>query len=328
MPRIVRQLDRGLAPAHRTWPFGLVAGLAFLAGCYGVPKSTPPELSPAPRTSGSLPLVEESLARAAAAQELPAPPPVAASLLAAMGPQPTTPELDLAVTTETPSSPVQTATTASSPAPPARPVAAALTAWLEGNPQEATAHLQSLAPKDQEVLRRLLPFLVEMDQRGLFLASASKEKAQAFLDTLHALEIEVLPFAPVNMGQLIFCTWVRGYGQYQARKNNHFRPGDFTWVYVELRNIHDQRLPDGRFGLKLTGQLEICRQDGQPIGKPITMIAENLSMTPRRDFFIRFDYTVPAHLPPGPYQMRLRITDQATSRTAESTASFVVLAGD
>jgi hypothetical protein len=304
---------------------GGLASLVALVGCYGVPKPTTPELSPLPRTSAPLPMVEESLARAALAKELPETPAAHLSLVAAVGPPPAIVEIPKVAAPDV--GPHVPEVNKPAAPPPLRPVLAALEAYFQNKPQEAMQHMQALAPKDQELLLRLLPYLAEMDQRGLFIASISQEKAQSFLDTLQAVETDVRPLAPLVLDRLIFCRSIKGYGQYIPHSQPHFRPGEVTRVYAELRNVNDQRLPDGTYGLLLHGQLELCRADGQLIGKPNILESESLSRSPRRDFFLRFFYTIPAHLTPGPYQLRLRITDHHTGRTAESKAAFIVLAG-
>lgn len=321
---VLRWADRLTSLAAGLRAGGLVS-LVVLLGCYGVPKPTTPELSPTPRASAPLPMVEESLARAALAKELPEAPAANMSLVAAVGPPPAIVEIKPAAAPEIGPTVMAVNNKPATPPPP-RPVLAAFEAYLQKKPEEAVQHLQALAPKDQELLLRLLPYLAEMDQQGLFVASVSKDKAQSFLDTLQAVETDLRPLAPLVLDPLVFCRTIQGYGQYSPRTQSHFRPGEATRIYAELRNVNDQRLPNGRYCLRLQGHLELRRADGQVIGQPIVLESESDSLSPRRDFFLRFIYTVPKHLPPGPYQLRLRITDHDTGRTAESSAPFIVLA--
>ncbi|HMP02347.1 MAG TPA: hypothetical protein PKD86_11065 [Gemmatales bacterium] len=321
-----------MKPASLSWKtgkgwqatlLGWACGLAC-AGCMGPPKNTTPELPAMPRASGPLPLVEETLALAEITKELPGTGESGPERLLAGAP-PVMPELVPASAPEAPPH-ITPALAQELVVTPPRPVRSALDAYLRHGPEAAAQALEALPAKDQEVMQRLLPFLAEMEKNGLFVASLSKERAQAFISTLQMIEGDLTTLAPLALEELTFCRSIDGFGRYVPRPAQ-FRAGDTTWVYAELRHINDVKLADGKFGIQLQGQLEVIRADGQLAVPPSVMESGGTySRSQRRDFFLRFGYTIPSQLPPGSYTLRLVITDRATGRKAESSIKFRVAA--
>jgi hypothetical protein len=191
----------------------------------------------------------------------------------------------------------------------ARPLALALEAFLANRPEEAIRHLEIYAPRDQELVMRLMPVLSTVDQVGLLTAQPKPELVQRALDAVRQIEADLRPLAPLRLERLTFCREVRLYGRFSPILAARFQPGDACFLYAELYNLVDRRMPDG----KAVGPIEPL----QP--------AADYSASPRHDNFVRITFRVPAHLPPGPYTLRVRIDDLDTGRVAEAALPFQVV---
>lgn len=206
-----------------------------------------------------------------------------------------------------------------------RPLALALEAFLSNRPDEAIRHLQSYAPRDQEIVMRLLPLLAAIDQHGVATAQPQSEQIQQHLRTLAEIETELRPLAPLLLERLTFCHDIRGYGLINQVKSNRFQPGESCWLYAEMRNLVDRRLPNGTYQVRLRGMIELFGADGKPIGRVDRMASESSSASPRLDNFVRMEFRVPPQLAPGQYSVRVRIDDVHTGRAAEALLPFQVV---
>src|SRR5207244_1106068 len=93
--------------------------------------------------------------------------------------------------------------------PPSRPLALALDAFLANRPDDAIRHLQSYAPRDQEIVMRLLPLLSAIDEKGIATAQPKSDQIQQFVNTLDQIEHELKPLAPLRLERVAFSSEVR-----------------------------------------------------------------------------------------------------------------------
>lgn len=212
------------------------------------------------------------------------------------------------------------------PKRPARPLVLALEAFLNNRPEEAIRQLHTLAARDQEVVMRLLPLLAAIDQGGLLIDRPKAELVQQQLASLREIEAELRAAAPLHLERLVFCHEIKSFGRFTPVKSAQFQPGESKWLYAEVRNLVDRRLPDGLHAVRLKGMIELRDSEGKPVGPVEWMHSDaNSSASARQDYFVRMDFRVPPRLPPGPYTVRVRIDDLDTGRAAEASLPFQVV---
>lgn len=201
------------------------------------------------------------------------------------------------------------------------PLVWALEAFLEDRPSEAMKYLQAYAPKDQELVLRLLPIVAQAAKGGAEADRPSPEELRALIGSLQSLLAELQASAPLVIDKLVFCRRVRGFGQFERLPTNQFRPGDQVYLYAELHNLADRRIKD-QYLTHLASTLEIRTADCRVVRTLPVQSVPDRSESFRTDHFTVIRFPIPADLQPGIYDLRVRIMDQETHREAVQFLSF------
>ena len=121
-----------------------------------------------------------------------------------------------------------------------------------------------------------------------------------------------------------FCSAINGFGSVEGFPSADFSTGQPVLIYAEVENFRSRLTEQGAYHTEFSAVLEILRDD-QPIESiPIDVIADEAG-TRRTDFYLSFDdLTIPAHLNPGQYSVRLRLRDQLSRQQADASLPFNV----
>lgn len=194
------------------------------------------------------------------------------------------------------------------------PLAAALTCYLQDQPQKASALLQAYPASSQAVYHQLLPVLAELTHHGL--EQLPPKEAAAFHEQLTALAEQLRPRSRLLLANMCFCRRIDGFGQYQRLPEGHvFRagrrgePGEPVQLYVEVRNFALARCPQG-YKTYLSSTVEICDAHGQQQWYHSFKDQEGplYRQSPWQDCFGCYRFALPI-LPPGSYTLILTIRD-------------------
>ncbi|MCP5487454.1 MAG: hypothetical protein H7A43_02300 [Verrucomicrobia bacterium] len=133
------------------------------------------------------------------------------------------------------------------------------------------------------------------------------------------------PPPTLNLAKAVLCSSVRGYGDYDPLDGIRIRGAGTRPVFLYTEVEHFQSLPaeeEGRYLVRLTQAWALYDAD-QPDGEPVWVeppaAATDWSRNIRRDFYLVQLLTIPDSVPPGSYQLRITVTDQAVGRTASAT---------
>jgi hypothetical protein len=209
---------------------------------------------------------------------------------------------------------------------------AALRCVLEKRPGEALGLLQRYDKSSQELLLALLQVAAPLGEGDL--GRASPQEAAVLLDRLNALAQALRARAPFTVDKICFCRAVWSFGAYEPLPNDcQFRagtgelPGERVLVYAEVRNFAS-RPRDNFYETCLAGTLEILDFHGRLVTK-LDLRCVDLSLTPRQDCFIKFQFPVPPKVPPGQYTLRVWVRNEggpAPRVAAPCTLDFRVTA--
>jgi hypothetical protein len=106
-------------------------------------------------------------------------------------------------------------------------------------------------------------------------------------------------------------------------------PGERIQVYAEVRNF-TSRPYNGEYETKLSCLLEI--REGEKVTRTINLdTCIDRSQTPRHDYFLNFQFPVPARLKPGWYTLWITVRDvtggeASAARIARKSVDFKVCA--
>ena len=194
------------------------------------------------------------------------------------------------------------------------PLLTALRLVLEKHPNEARRLLEKYDKPDRDQLLALLRLTADVSSGDL-----PPGEAEELLEQLHHLTCHLSCCAPLTLGKVCFCRKIESFGQYHAvdggpefQAGCEGRPGERVQVYAEVRNF-SSRLHKGQYETLLTSSLEIYDGHCPPGGKCRPVVTMNLgtcidrSQTARQDYFLNFQFHVPARLPPGLYTLRVTV---------------------
>jgi hypothetical protein len=201
------------------------------------------------------------------------------------------------------------------PAPrPDAPLVAALRCVLNKHPDQARQVLEKDGRSDRELLLGLLRLagsLSEGEIEGL-----SPEEVAVTLEHLHVLAQRLRPRASLQLERMCFCRRIESFGQYDPLPISHAfqagsagRPGERVQVYVEVRNF-DSAARQNHFETKLNSALEIIDEQRRRVVVMNLGTCTDVSQTPRQDYFLNFQFHVPAGMPPGLYTLWVTVKDE------------------
>jgi hypothetical protein len=218
---------------------------------------------------------------------------------------------------------------------PEEPLIAALRCFLDKQPAEAVDYLKGYDRANQEALLCLLPLAVRLSQGSL--DEAGPQEAEEMVEQLHSLELPLRLRAPLRITRMCFCRWIKAFGHYEPVADGQAtfeaggdgRPGGLVQVYAEVRNFTStDQGPDHVTQLLSWGEIRDYAH-GQLVARIPFPNPDDVSRSPRQDYFINYCFRVPANLPPGPYTLWIYVKDlaQPGRPPARRSLDFRVLAG-
>jgi hypothetical protein len=152
------------------------------------------------------------------------------------------------------------------------------------------------------------------------------DRAALALQQLRAATAHLQPSARLELHGLVFCEGIDGFGVYQPFERNVFRPGQPVLLYGEVRNFQTELSAAGQYRTVLRSTIEILRNgvDGELVERKQFDPTEDISRSPRTDYFHSYKLDLPNDLTPGPHTLRLTLEDQLSGKIASSTINFLV----
>jgi hypothetical protein len=222
---------------------------------------------------------------------------------------------------------------------PEAPSVQVLRALLDHRPEEEIdEQLQSYDPITREAMLLLLTSIAQFQQTGGVERMSPRDLA-ACTDRLNTLTASLRGRAQLILERMCFCRSIRNFGDYTPLPPEHafFQPGEMAEIYIQVRNVSSRRVRDKYVTvLKVRGEVYNENSGGQP---PITWASpprQDVSASPRQDYYINFQFRVP-NCPAGLYTIRLFVEDWTDalpeakqvpeSRIAQRTLDFRVGGG-
>jgi hypothetical protein len=211
------------------------------------------------------------------------------------------------------------------------PVVNALREAIETNPSQAHEVLIGQDLPEKKKLPALLKLTKTVGEADL--DKLSTEEVTHLLDQLTALRDSLRRRALLSLEKVCFCKTIEGFGHYYPKQEPTFnagkegRPGEQVQVYAEVRNFQSRK-QEGNHETILATTLDILDEKQEAVVTMDLGHCQDLSQTPRQDYFLNFQFRVPARLKPGAYTLRLTVKDVtqkvSKERTAQTTLDFKV----
>jgi hypothetical protein len=224
-------------------------------------------------------------------------------------------------------------------APPESPLLTAFRSLLANRSADALEQLQSYDAASREMLMTLLPMAARVGDGGL--NHSTPQETAVLLEQLRTLEGVLRPRSALALNQARFCRKINGFGDYQPWPDDHVfqagtadQRGERMQVYVEVGNFAS-RLNGTTYETSLGGVVEIRDSNNKAVSRMDFPPRVVRSQTPRADYFLNFQFYLPAPLPEGRYTLNVLVKDvldpatgDAASRNASRTLNFTVGAPD
>lgn len=193
---------------------------------------------------------------------------------------------------------------------------------LAGRQSDAMSPVQGAVPAQQDYWSKQLFALSSLlDNRQ---QPDDKQRAAGSLIHLDHARAKLAELATLQVRNLTFVESVDGYGVYERRQQNEFRPGDPVILYAEVENFRSDSSQEG-YRTALSTSYEVVDSNGQRVDGQQFPDVEDICQNQRRDFHMQYGVSLPTRIYPGDYQLRLTITDQLSHKIGQASVPFVIV---
>jgi hypothetical protein len=183
---------------------------------------------------------------------------------------------------------------------------------LDHHPEEEiNEQLKPYDPATREALLLLLTSIVQLEQGG-GLTRISPRNLAAWTNRLNTLTASLRSRSQLILERTCFCSSINNFGDFTPLPAEHsfFHPGELAHVYVQARNLSCRRQGE-KYATVLKARLEVYDENSRE-NPPFTWTSrmrEDISASPRQDYYINFRFQVPPSFPAGLYTLRIIVED-------------------
>jgi len=130
--------------------------------------------------------------------------------------------------------------------------------------------------------------------------------------------------APLEIGNLSFCSLVRSFEDYEEIDATALRRGDYIIVYNTLQNFRSVASPTGYHTLTCS-KVEWLGAEDRLMDQVQLERVPDASRSQRRDYYLAHRVIIPDSLPAGSYKVRLTVEDLFSGEIAQATKTIQVV---
>ena len=192
---------------------------------------------------------------------------------------------------------------------------------VAGRSAESVRVIEALPEEEQEFWQSLMLAI------NVYRVSGEDAGREAQLNQtighLRTATRKLQPLSTLEIRRLTFCDRIDGFGSVTEFPTADFDPGQRVLLYAEVQNFRTELTDAGSYRSEFAAVLEFRREGDDEVLDTVRLpqIQDECSVE-RSDYFQSFELTLPALA--GKYQVRLRLKDQLSLRTAESQLKFHV----
>jgi hypothetical protein len=181
------------------------------------------------------------------------------------------------------------------------------------HPEMIEALQQKYDQRTQEVLVPLLSLAARVSEGGV--DSVSPQEMATLNEQLEQMKAALRVRTPLTVEKMCYCRRITNYGLYDPLPNDHlFTGGDrhhveLVQLYVEARNFASKQ--NGNvYETSLGSKLEITNKNDEIVARMDFPAKPDHSLSPRQDYFIHYQFYVPAQMEPGDYKLWITLHDE------------------
>ncbi len=194
---------------------------------------------------------------------------------------------------------------------------------IADQPAAAAEAIESLSPHEQEFWQELILGISQF--RSPDESVAYNDQLSMTVGQLRSAIRQLEPISSLSIRRLDFCERIHGFGSIEGRNSTIFDSGNRMMIYAEVENLATELTDFGSYRTVFSGTLELWAADGSQALMTYSIEPNDSESTSRRvDYFLSANVTLPSHLPPGEYEMKLRLQDDLNNRQAAGILKFSV----
>ncbi len=129
----------------------------------------------------------------------------------------------------------------------------------------------------------------------------------------------------LELRNLSFVTEVQSWGSYKPVDKCEFLPGQIVLLYAELENIQTRSTPKG-YHTSWRSSYQVFDSRGTRVAEHEFGPNEEYCKSPRCDFFIGCEFSMPKQIYPGKHTLQLTVVDLNSQKVGQSTIEFAIRA--
>lgn len=195
---------------------------------------------------------------------------------------------------------------------------------VAGDLDQASRHVPGLTPTEQDYWAKQLyaiDALLDVQRQ-----SEPGRRAAAASMHLSSAQAKLSQLSNLSIRNATFCDKIYGYGAYDARKENKFKPGEEVSIYAEVENFRSVSTEDGYHTVIGTSYQVLDQRGNRVAGREFPNV-EDYCLSRRRDFNLQYDMTLPERIYPDDYQFELTLTDHLGQKIGRTTLDFTIVDG-
>lgn len=194
---------------------------------------------------------------------------------------------------------------------------------LADRDEDALAPIPGATPAQQDFwAKQLFALSAYLDAAG---AADERARAAATLRHLDEARERLADLATLQVQNSTFVTQrVDGFGLYDPVAEAEFRPGEQIIVYAEVVNFRSRSTAEG-YETTLGTSYEVVDESGRRVDGAQFPDVQDVCQSRRRDFHMQYEMQLPTRIYPGPYQLRIVITDHASNKIGQATLAFEIV---
>jgi hypothetical protein len=191
-----------------------------------------------------------------------------------------------------------------------------------GRREDALRPMTGLSTAEQEYwTEQLYALATYLDTRNT--GDAQQRAAKAGLHLAKAAS-RLSEMAPLLVRNLAFCTEVQSYGVFSRFAKNEFKPGQLVLLYAEIENFRSEESQQG-FHTAIKSSYQILDRQGRRVANGDFALTEEHCQNQRRDYFVRYFFSMPDRIYNGDYVLELTTDDTLGHKIGQSTIDFRIV---
>lgn len=188
----------------------------------------------------------------------------------------------------------------------------------DGQEERAIVPIEGIPAEEQEFWKNVLWSLANyFDDEGI--QNPTDRTGQVLVQMRNAIRT-LQSRARLELRNVALCEAIRSFGDYTPLESNRVPSRGPVIVYAEVENFRSVMTDTGNFVTRLKPTIEFYREgDDRTLIKSIEFDETvDFSRNHRRDYYLAFDFHLPAELSPGRYKLVLQLDDGPTAESTEA----------